>query len=98
MLFFATMVDATQMAINFTPLIGFVLGVIFNPIISFCAYIIFWIWFKIHGIHIFSGKTWKGTLVTLVTELLPGIDSIIPGWTFFVIYTIFVAGRSEGEV
>lgn len=95
---FAVSIDSFQNLINWIPIIGVVLGFLINPLISLVALSIFWRWFSAHDVSIFQGKIMSVTARTIVLETFPIVESIAPGWTFFVYSALKAAKQSESAV
>jgi hypothetical protein len=92
----AGVVSFFQGAILWIPLgIGFVLGMFLTPIISLCLIIVFWLWFKSHGVNIFSPKALAVTLISIVLGLL-GVFAFIPGFNGFL-HSMFKLAKAESE-
>jgi hypothetical protein len=96
----ALIIDGFQGIINWVlPAgIGVFIGLFLNPVISLAALVVFWMWFKAHGVNIFSGKPAKGTFITIAVESLPVLNSFAPGWLGFMHNTLKAVKRSEGTV
>jgi hypothetical protein len=73
-----------------------IIGEVLSPIISICADIGFWIWFKIHGVSFTKNpKNFTAMGVQALVGILPGVD-ILPELTVGVV-VIVLATRSEDK-
>lgn len=93
MILLAVVVDFVQVGINLIPPVGLVLGLVFNPIIDLLVFVIYYFIFRSQGINTLQGKNFLGSVVAFVSELVS--DSILPGWTIWVILTLLFGKRTE---
>lgn len=77
------------------------IGIVFSPIISVCATVLFWIWYKILYVpFIASPKKFATLAITSFVEIIPGLDAIPLlsfGWTIgAIIMVIMVRAEDSG--
>lgn len=94
----ASIIDFTQLGINMLPFVGFLLSLILGPVLTISALLLFTIWFAALGVWIFKPPYLKITIVVLIIEFLPFLDSIAPGWVGFVHYICSRANRVQSKV
>lgn len=65
------------------------IGFLLSPIVSAFTAMVFGITLAHNGRSMFSGKrSWAGWLA-LFSEIIPGIDGLLPGWTGYALYLTF---------
>jgi hypothetical protein len=64
------------------------IGILLEPFLSFIANGGIWLVLQHHNIKMFGRRRTVGTILTLISEYLPGADGFIPGWIAYVIYIV----------
>ncbi len=87
---FAAIVDSVQIYLG----VQFV-GLVLNSIITVGAALSFWVWFKRRGFSIASPSASLLFPFSTALEIIPGLNTVLPTWTFFVASTVVREWRSE---
>ncbi|MDP2648763.1 MAG: hypothetical protein U1D26_02670 [Patescibacteria group bacterium] len=64
-------------------------GIVLNPVISVITWGIFWMTLTHNDIPMMGGKRSFASWLTLISEIIPGVDGLVPGWTAYAIYLTF---------
>ena len=74
-----------------------VIGIAINSFISIFAWLMFWFWFKMHGVGFLDGKLvlksvtmWGAGLI----ELVPLINNL-PAWTVAIVIMLFIVKAED---
>lgn len=76
--------DGLQAAIQTIP----ILGQILSGFVAIFAFLTFWLWFKLHGVKLATGKRAASMGLGFIFELIPFLN-ILPAWTLAVTLTAF---------
>lgn len=83
MIFVAICFDAGQAVAGWIPIVGN----IFADIVSFFAFVTFYLWFWWNGIKMMTLKRFSSMIGAGLIEMIPYIN-LLPAWTLLVFYTI----------
>lgn len=83
MFFTSLFFDAFQALVGWIPYIGNVIA----GLISFFAFMTFWLWFHMKGVKMMTPKRFGSLGLGAVIETIPFIN-LIPAWTMVVAYLI----------
>lgn len=89
MILVAIGIDLIQFGVNFIP----ILGQVISMMITFVAGLLYYIWFKTHGISFTSWKKMLGAGTVGLSSFIP-VWNDMPEWTIGVIWTILSNGSS----
>lgn len=81
---FYDLVQALFDLLHFIPFLGNLLASVFTAIISVIAWMTFYFWFKLHGIHFNTAKRALTLGGGFLIELIPVLN-ILPAWTLAVV-------------
>lgn len=83
MVFTSLFFDAFQALIGWIPYVGNVIA----GLISFFAFMTFWLWFHMKGVKMMTPKRFGSLGLGGVIEMIPFVN-ILPAWTMVVTYLI----------
>lgn len=89
--FFYDLVQALFDLLHFIPVVGNVIATIVTALLSVVAWLTFYVWFKMHGVHFHTAKRAITMGAGFLIELIP-ILNILPVWTLAVVL-IFLTAR-----
>lgn len=84
---FYDFVQAIISLLHIIPALGNLMAAIATALLSAVAWLTFYFWFKLHGIHFNTAKRALTMGSGFIIELIPVLN-ILPGWTLAVILVI----------
>ncbi|MEK7390641.1 MAG: hypothetical protein AAB635_00710 [Patescibacteria group bacterium] len=88
---FYDLIQALFDLLHLIPVIGNVIATVITALLSVVAWLTFYVWFKMHGVHFNSAKRAITMGAGFLIELMP-ILNILPAWTLAVVL-IFLTAR-----
>ena len=89
----AAVIDFSQFILTLIPFVGWIL----SPLVSFCTWLLFGIWFHHLGVSLFDTNRILGTVGAMIGEAAPFINAF-PWWTARVFVAITSEWRRKGAV
>lgn len=88
---FYDLVQALFDLLHIIPVVGNVIATVVTALLSVVAWLTFYVWFKMHGVHFHTAKRAVTMGAGFLIELIPVLN-ILPAWTLAVIL-IFMTAR-----